>query len=458
MLTRFLHARRRRDENGMALAVVLMVTALITTLVLVTAALTIGSLRSSSGHDNFEGAVGAAEAGIDRALSQLQANQTWSAGPAVGRTFTSADDERRWAYTTIMSQVGSGVPYASTGTGQYLAIRPSDRNIIYSLGCEPSCTSTNAKKRLVKVEYLFAPYKPGNAILTGGGLAFSSSVTVDVTAGALGTAANVHTNGAISGSGCSQTINGTVTSSGTYSVCGTVGSTGSGGGQPLQSVPTVKPSFLYTEFSAFYSTNWYDLCPDGTVHAPGATQCTGTQITTVASGGTFRGWSFTAGTGINPPVWSMTSSSWGDGIYYVYQGDANISRNISANAISVIAEAAPTGGGASTCGKIGGDISAQGVSIASAALPGVVFVADGQLSVTSNFQGGTGVFAAGDQIHLETSSNGITGTVIANDTCTASGAIDEVKNAVVKYDRNVEVPLVDIVRTTQWLELQPNAS
>jgi hypothetical protein len=85
-------------------------------------------------------------------------------------------------------------------------------------------------------------------------------------------------------------------------------------------------------------------------------------------------------------------------------------------------------------------------------------VAQAQLSVSSNFSAGVGVFAAGDQIYIETSSNGIRGTVIANDTCTASGNTDQVKNAVIEYDRNVEIPLVDIVRTTQWLELQPNAN
>jgi len=58
---------------------------------------------------------------------------------------------------------------------------------------------------------------------------------------------------------------------------------------------------------------------------------------------------------------------------------------------------------------------------------------------------------------LETSSNGITGTVIANDKCTAGGDKNEVKNAVVNYDRNVEVPLLDMIRTTQWLELKSGA-
>ena len=77
--------------------------------------------------------------------------------------------------------------------------------------------------------------------------------------------------------------------------------------------------------------------------------------------------------------------------------------------------------------------------------------------MTSNFEGGIGLFGARNQVKLETSSNGITGTVIANDTCTAGGDLNEVKNAVINYDRNVEVPLLDMIRTTQWLELKSGA-
>ncbi|MDA8434906.1 MAG: hypothetical protein M0Z98_02845 [Actinomycetales bacterium] len=452
---------RGDGDDGFALATVLLVMALVTTLVMITAGVVMASLRSSGDHDKFEGAVGAAEAGVDTTLSKLQANQKYSAGPAINQTFASADAERQWAYTTLMAQVAAGVPYTNTGTGQFIAIRPPDRNVVYSLGCVPTCGTSLAAQRLLKVEYLFAPYKPGNAILTAGNLSFSSSVTVDVTAGGPGGAANVHTNGDVVGSGCSQTVNGQVTSSGTFNLCGSVGLPGSGGSQPTQSVPTVAPRFLYDEFATSYTSNWYDLCPDGRVRSPntvsGSDPCTGVELANESAGGTYRGWSFVPGSGTTPPTWNMFDTTWGDGVYYVYQGNANISRNIIANSISVIAESAPTGGTSTTCGKLGGDIYAQGVTINSAALPGVIFVAQGQLSVSSNFTAGIGVFAAGDQVYIETSSTGIRGTVIANDICTASGNVDQVKNAVIDYDQNVEIPLVDIVRTTQWLELQPNA-
>ena len=448
-------ARLRQDpDSGLALVVVLLVVGLMTLLVVAITTLTIGSLKSSTDHDKFEGAVAAAETGVDRQLAELQKNQSYSLGPAMGSTVMTTDAERTWALGAINTLVAGGAAYQSTGTGAYFAIKPSDRNVIYSIGCDPNCTLTSAKKRFLKVEYLFAPYKPGNAILTAGNLKFSSSVTVDVSLLAAGGSANVHTNGSANGTGCSQTVNGTVTSSGTYSVCGSVGSSGSGGGQPLESVPEVKARFLYDTFASQYSTGWYDLCPNGQVKSASTSPCTGTTLADVSGGGTYRGWSYASGSGTTAPLWSMTSTSWGDGIYYVYQGDASINRNTVVNSATVIAEAKSGGGPAATCNKLGGSITAKLVTISNAALPGTVLVADTDLVITSNFQAGIGVFAAGDQIQVETSSNGITGTIIANDTCTAGGDINEVKNAVIKYDRNVEVPLLDIIRTTQWLELK----
>jgi hypothetical protein len=174
----------------------------------------------------------------------------------------------------------------------------------------------------------------------------------------------------------------------------------------------------------------------------------------VSTGGTFRGWSFSPGSGSDPAVWEMTSSSWSSGIYYVYHGDAYIERNTVVNNATVIAEGDP--GNAAGCNMSGGNITAKLVTISAAALPGIVMMADDDLSLTSNFEAGVGLFGAGSQIELETSSNGITGTVIANDRCDDNDLVElnEVKNAVVNYDKNVEVPLLDIIRTTQWLELK----
>jgi hypothetical protein len=223
-------------------------------------------------------------------------------------------------------------------------------------------------------------------------------------------------------------------------------------------VPLVDPRFVYNSFASVYADpslgadfQWYDLCDDGKVRRPGGTgasPCSGDELADLESGGTYRGWSYQDGSGTTAPVWTMDSTTWGPGIYYAYGSDAVIDRNTTVARATVIAEGV-NGGPSDRCGVKGGRITAK--------LVGIVFLADDDLDVTSNFEGGIGLFGARNQITLETSSNGITGTVIANDICTAGGDLNEVKNAVVNYDRNVEVPLLDMIRTTQWLEMKSGA-
>ena len=450
---------RAADDDGIALAMVLLITVAVSGLISAMVIVGTGSLRSATGHAKFDQSLAAAEAGVDSMLANLQVDQAFSNVGAVPSTWATTPpteaQEQAWARTAILAQGSSALEDA--GVGEYVAIKPTGWNAVYAMGWSPSKAAANATARLIKAEYLFAPYKPGNAILTSGNLHFSSSVTVDLATGLVGKA-NVHTNGSAEGTGCSQTVNGTVTSSESYSVCGSVGDTGSGGGYPLESVPQNDPRFVYDTFASTYATtSWYDLCDDGKVRRPGANPCTGTVLADVEGGGTYRGWSYADGSGTTAPIWTMGSTSWGPGIYYAYKSDAVMDRNTTVTSATVIAEAAPNGGPTDRCGRKGGKITAKLVGISSAALPGIVFMADDDLEVTSNFEGGIGLFGARNQIRLETSSNGITGTVIANDKCTAGGDINEVKNAVVKYDRDVEVPLLDMIRTTQWLELKSGA-
>jgi len=457
------------DDQGIALSMVLLITVAISGLIAAMVIIGTGALRSSTGHAKFDQSLAAAEAGIDSLLSELQADQAFTNAGSVPSSWATAPpteaEEQAWARAAILAQDSSAVQDA--GVGEYVAIKPAGWNAVYAMGWSPSKAAPNATARLIKAEYLFAPYKPGNAILTSGNLAFSSSVTVDVSTGFVDAKANVHTNGEAAGTGCSQTVNGTVTSSGAYGVCGSVGDTGSGGGFPLEDVPLVDPRFVYNTYASVYADDalgpdfqWYDLCYDGKVRRPGgvgSAPCTGDELADLEAGGTYRGWSYADGSGTTAPIWTMDSTTWGPGIYYAYQSDAVMDRNTTVARATVLAEGDPNGGPTSRCQMKGGRITAKLVSVQAAALPGIVFLADDDLEVTSNFEGGIGLFGARNQVKLETSSNGITGTVIANDTCTAGGDLNEVKNAVINYDRNVEVPLLDMIRTTQWLELKSGA-
>jgi hypothetical protein len=141
------------------------------------------------------------------------------------------------------------------------------------------------------------------------------------------------------------------------------------------------------------------------------------------------------------------------GTYYVYQGDAQVGDNGNSSTvwpISVLAEAAPSGGTATTCNKLGGNISWKLFNV-TPSLPGLQFLADANLTGNANNDAGSGVFLAGDKVDLHTSSATITGSVIASNGCAAQGP-NTVQGVQVNYADTLETPLSDIIRTSLWLE------
>ena len=61
----------------------------------------------------------------------------------------------------------------------------------------PSHTDPGAVTRMVKAEYVFMPFRPTHAVLTGGDLNISSSTTVTAAYGVDPALAAVHTNGSV---------------------------------------------------------------------------------------------------------------------------------------------------------------------------------------------------------------------------------------------------------------------
>jgi hypothetical protein len=416
----------------------------------------IDSLRSSRTHVQFEDALGVVETGIDQTLTRLQANQAFTACGCTAPSFTNDTDERNWAKTTIRNLASTNPSMIQNAPGgQFLAIRPSNKQTVYAMGWVPSYSQAT-KTRLLKAEYLFGPYKPGNALLTSGNLNFSGSVTINTANPA--TAAPVHTNGSVTSNNSSLTIAGDLTSSGSYSVGGgaNVG-TGSGGSQPLEVVPVLNPRDVYSNVYTdptltTYQANWYDLCPDGKVRSmagSGGVPCAGSVVQD-ASATMFYGWQYTAGSGSTPPVWTMSvPDNTPAAVYYVYQGDAIISGQTGSNpwTATVLAEAANQ----TSCSKVGGNITWKLTDIANY-LPGIVFEAGHDLYDQANNSAADGMFGAADQIYFQTSSASIKGWVIASDQCPNPGAPSNVQGVTITYDQNIEAPIKSIIRTTLWLE------
>lgn len=463
-----------RDEQGFTMILVIGFMLVLSLLAIAVFAVVTGSLRSSTQHQNYDNALNVAEAGVDQTLGRLNQDKTYASGPTAPSSFASDTDERNWARTQLLqiaqTMAAAGTPLPSVADGQYVSMKPSNRNTVYTLSFIPTYAASK-KSRLLKAEYIFSPYKPGNALLTQGDLCFSGSVVVNALDGT--TPAPVHTNSNLAGS-CSSgggggsgslTVTGDVTATGSYTVGGnaTVGA-GSGGNTETQPIPVLSPRDFYSTnapqhpytTTSPYDGDWYDLCPNGQVKPVSTTPCAST---TVLGTNNYRGWTFTAASGSGADLWSLTDPGY-PGVYYAYHADAYL--NTSSNAPywngTIVAEPSTPAG--SPCNKTGGNISFKTVNIKSF-IPGTVMLAGADLgrlqgssgNKISNSDVGDGLFGAADQVYLDTSSTTITGSIIAGDQCPADSlGRSSVQGVTLKFDQTTEIPISDVVRTVEWLE------
>jgi hypothetical protein len=479
------------DDRGVGMILVIGSALVLTALMIVGTTIASRSLESSRRHDHFEGALAAAESGIDVALANVQhtydtvGTDSYTTPALVDTyckqasvvwpfsTLPSANQERAWAKTTLTTLAVVPGCRQSGPTGDYAMLKPIGHQAVYAMAWSPRYGAAEVKTRLIKSEYLFAPYKPSNAILTSGNLELDSSTLVTTAPGNDPNVAAVHSNGTITVPNGNPVVYGPVSSSGTSSASSakfynSQNVNGSVFQSAQQSIPNVSASEVWGQDHAnTYTGGWYDLCPDGTVHSPnGSAPCLGTQIASDANGALgatgFRGWHFDSS--YSPPVWRIGKNP-GDGVFYINGGDVNeasgIGNPVAAN-MTVIAAASTT-----TCNKVGGSIVWDHVDMQAPSIPNLFMLADQDIKTSSNFyagssSGGTtvsGLFVAGDQVDLETSSNGAYGAVVAADQCSAPyNAIDApvtadiVKNPSVYYDPNAQAPFVGVIDTTLWLE------
>lgn len=454
----------------------------IAALVAVTMAMAIQSLRSSREHVTFESALSVAETGVDETLSLI--NTAYNAAPSttwvtpspcdwtITGTFASAAAERTAARSKLLSLATNSACRKQAGSGEYVAVHPTGKQTVYSLGFAPSYAKwisdpADSKTRLIKAEYIFAPYKPGQAVLTSGNLDFSGSLTVNTLNPSY--PADIHSNTNITGGGSgSLTVQGTISSSGTNAMAGSCpsGVVACTQNQPLERVPAVSPRSVYDKL-AMTTSNWYDLCPGGVIKVPASTgPCTGALNVEQPSGGAFHGWSYTAGDSTTVPVWTLQRQSGTTtypGVYYVYAADAQVGDNgndATVWNITVLSEGAkgadkPAGySNPARCDKYGGNLDWKLFTIQNY-LSGLIFDAEGTLSGTANTSASAGFMWAGDNVNLHTSSNTLTGAIVSNNLCAAAGG-NTVQGVTVNYDQTIEGPVSDIIRTTLWLEYVGN--
>jgi Tfp pilus assembly protein PilV len=480
-------ARRRHASGDGGFSMILVMGFMLVVGILVVGALGVAtnSLQSSRQHVTFEQALSAGESGIDQGLARLQQAYTtyvadypipdkvtttdptplctddpanWTA-PSGG--FASEAAERSWARTKLTALAAAHPECIRKAvSGQYIVLKPSNRQTVYAMGWAPSYANP-LKTRLVKAEYIFAPWRPAVAVLTGGNLAIDSSTTINNVDSSL-TEGGVHSNGSIAVQG-NPTVYGEVSSSGTSTTGSNKFYSNPGGtviNEPPMRLPTISGKFVYLtamQSGTYTDTDWYDLCPNGTVMKPSlAGPCANTAGDAVeanlASGGTYRGWSFATVSGV--PTWTATKDIIGNAVYYVSGGNVTTGNgNPSITSTTIIATAQDN----TVCPKVGGNINWDKINIAQPKIDGLFMLAEADLATGPNFSAGstsaTGQFVAGDQVNMQTSSNGAYGSVVATDQCPASsGEVNEIKNPAITFAPNVDSPFSSIINTTLWLE------
>ena len=471
------------SEDGVGLILVIGMTMVLSAMVATALILTMNTLTQSSQRTRFEQALGAAEQGIDSTLARLQLAYDNAAqdypipgspvceGTAIEDPggFATEEAEEAWAREQIQTLVDEHPECLQDGAdGQYMVLKPETPAVdgsypgfgrVYSLGWSPSMANPTSS-RLVKAEYVFLPYQPGQAILTGGDLIIDSSTYVAAAEGYEDSSAGAHSNGVITVNG-NPTVYGPVSSTGTSSASSASSDrfySNEGGAvttAPMVSIPTVNAAGYYARANPSDDVDWYDMCPDGSVRQySGSTPCTGTVIT---DGDEEVGWSYDSGDN----EWTLGRNSV-DGAFYVHEADVNVGTGNATLANVTVIAGAQNPNDCTT--KAYGNISWDHYDIQAPAIPNLFLYADSDISTHANFTAGnngtngsavvSGMFIAGDQIDMQTSSQGATGSVISADQCTTSPLVEDsrIKNPFVYYDPTGDSPFTSIIRITLWLE------
>ncbi len=473
---------RLQGDSGIGMILVIGIVIFVAGITVTAAVIAENGLGQTRKRVNFERSLAAAESGVDFALGHLQyAFDTASADypipagagiPTATCTATAVDlpdlstiDERTWA-TGQIAQIAANHPECimRTPNGDVVVLKPRNPvggpgvqyGRVYARGWSPGIAQRDVSTRMIKVEYVFMPYKPEFAILTGQSLHLQSSST-DVM-GAHGvdpTKAAVHTNGDLTTTG-QPTVTGPVSFGGTGS--GSFGNFmgGTATKQAKVRMPRVSAVAFYRQAQSLHPAaiaGWTDLCPDGSAKAYStAGPCTGAVLKAQSP---YNGWSYNGG----QRRWTASKDTT-PGTYFVHEADvANGNGNGAIANLTVIASATST----DCATKQYGNIVWDHYDTPAWAFKNLFFLADGDLSATSNFYSGqssaslvvSGMYIAGEEIEVWTSSSGLVGSVLAANQCPSDvGPVssNEVQGQIVKFDPNGDSPFSSLIATTLWLE------
>jgi type II secretory pathway pseudopilin PulG len=374
---------RFRNDDGLAMFSVLAVSGIAALLALVSVTAATGTNRRTHRDQRREQAISLAEAGVARAMAELEASRTYfttAAVPPVPLT-------RAW----VLAQ-GSVAPIANGKEGQYAWIVPQSGGVAFGIGYVPSRAQA-FEARVVRVGIDEIHPFGELSLLSAGNATINGNVDIDV-------GGSVHSNANLTLMGSSD-IAGNATSTGAFSKSGGVDIGGvSGGGFAPYEVPPVDP-----RAHRFRTTT--DLCPDGTVKSTAPTPCTGTVIGSGVLG--WNGWTW------HGTEWRIAGNNAGNGGFYVYRANARISGNVTLWNGTIVVE------GSSVAGVlVNGDFAMTGTTEIAPSSQGVAIVASRDVTLSGDGKV-NGLTIAGEQVSMAGNVE-VRGQVIAASASSSSGS------------------------------------
>lgn len=410
------HARSQ-DEQGFILPLALI--ALLVLASLSGALLAVGSTEApiAANHLRTIQAQYLAEAGLEDAFDAFRNNPT---------TVNTAPT----ALTTPVPNLNGASP-ALQAFGHYsVQYQKAGGNTVRVISTGTSADGTATK---VLTAVLTNNFSVNTGIITGGDFAISGSPTVN------GTCGNVLVNGNLTISG-SPTVTGNLQATGTYTV--TVGTPvvggSSGGGYPSVPSPSVVPGdFLTAAKASLPAAQVFQFKSDGRV-----LDGNNNVLTTLASGGAYQNFTYTAGT---PPTFSLAGNTASNGTYY-FEGNVSISGSPGSTTTPWSASIISTG-----------SIDVSGNPTFTTNLVDTLLVAGTDVWVHGNPARGTlglpGLVAAHEQISVQ-GSVAITGYIVAQGATSTSGLVvsDALSGttSITATCGSINPPLADQLRILSW--------
>jgi len=409
-----LFSRIRREDRGAAIAIVMLVGVVLILLSSVMVARGYRQLVNTSNDTHWDNALFSAEAGLDQALLALDYDFDYTTGQTIPDATLGTDVERVWAVNAADEASESSL--VRVPEGEYVVVRPANSSVVFSVGYSPARSATDRRVRVIRASVEANPweFQIEHALLVGKNLELSGNTSIDDLNDNFGAA--VHANGTITTSG-SYSVEGCITSSqstlASTSLCPPSPA-------PREALPVIDPLALY-DFAHFV------LCPDqvaygGPAHAtspdPDLIPCNGNETAV-----TLTGWTTQKQGGV--VTWKTQPAANTSAVFYIHNG--NFDGKLTGSTGPLEASIITANGKGNTCQtpatghiQLAGNSQVRVHPSLSAAGYDLLFVAQGDVQ----FRGGAevgGAILAHEQIDYRGEA-GSWGGVIAVDACDTPGS------------------------------------